>query len=109
MDDDRSVVGVDEPEFDHVGGAKGQGRARAARAARDEVIASVTSGLTVGEGQTLEALLDKLVAARVASRIEKRRSGESGPWWCRTCDFASCGRPTGNCPAQVTASQMFTQ
>lgn len=89
--------------------AKGKRRARAARAAREQVIASATKGLTVGEGNTLEALLDKLIAARVASRIEKRRSGERAPWWCRTCDFASCGRPTGNCPAQLTASQMSTQ
>lgn len=89
--------------------AKGHGRARAARAARDEVITSATTGLTVSEGQTLEALLNKLIATRVASRIDNRRTGKNGPWWCRTCDFTACGRPTGNCPAQVTAAQMPTQ
>ena len=53
-------------------------------------------------------LLGKLVEARVASRIERRRSGESGPWWCRTCDFAACGRPEGRCPAQLTAGNAFS-
>ncbi len=86
----------------------GQRRAREARAARDQVIASTTSGLTVQEGQTLEALLDKLVSARVASRVERRRTEQGGAWWCRTCDFAACGRPQGRCPAQVTAAQAFT-
>ena len=88
---------------------KGLRRAREARAARAEVIASATSGLTVDESQTLETLLDKLVSARVASRVERRRAGQSGAWWCRTCDFAACGRLEGSCPAQVTAAQAFTQ
>ena len=87
----------------------GQRRAREARAARDEVIASATSGLTIAEGQALEALLDKLVSARVTSRLERRRTEESGAWWCRTCNFAACGRPEGRCPAQVTAAQACTQ
>ena len=88
---------------------KGQRRAREARSARGALIADATSGLTIDERRTLEALLQKLVSARVASRLERRRAGESGAWWCRTCDFAACGRPTGTCPAQVTAAQMFTQ
>jgi DNA-binding MarR family transcriptional regulator len=87
----------------------GQRRAREARAARDEVIASATSGLTITEGQTLEALLDKLVSARVTSRLERQRTEEGGAWWCRTCNFAACGRPEGRCPAQVTAAQACTQ
>jgi DNA-binding MarR family transcriptional regulator len=87
----------------------GQRRAREARTARDEVIASATSGLTIAEGQTLEALLDKLVSARVTSRLERRRTEEGGAWWCRACNFAACGRPEGRCPAQVTAAQACTQ
>ena len=57
----------------------------------------------------LEGLLVKLVEARVASRIERRKAGESGAFWCRTCDFAACGRPEGRCPAQVTAERAFNQ
>ena len=56
-----------------------------------------------------EELLDKLVSARVESRVEQRRAGEPGAWWCRTCDFAACGRPEGRCPAQVTAARVFGQ
>jgi DNA-binding MarR family transcriptional regulator len=88
---------------------KGRRRARAARTARDEVIAGATSGLTTDEGQILESLLDKLVSAQVVGRVERRRAGQSGAWWCRTCDFAACGRHEGRCPAQVTAKQTFTQ
>ena len=88
---------------------KGQRRALQARAARDEVIVSAINSLNVSEGQSLEALLDKVVSARVARRIERRRAGEGGAWWCRTCDFAACGRPQGRCPAQVTAMQAVTQ
>jgi DNA-binding MarR family transcriptional regulator len=89
--------------------ARGHGRAREARAARDTIIRDATSGLSIAEARTLEALLDKLVSARVASRLERRRAGENGAWWCRTCDFAACGRPTGRCPAQVAGAQAFPQ
>ena len=67
-----------------------------------------TGGLTADEATLLEGLLAKLVEARVASRIERRKAGESGAWWCRTCDFAACGRPEGRCPAQVTAGSAFS-
>ena len=87
----------------------GQRRARKARAARDEVIASATSSLNIDERQTLEALLDKLVSARVTSRLERRRTEETGAWWCRACNFAACGRPAGRCPAQATAARAITQ
>ncbi len=89
--------------------ARGRRRARQARAARDDVIASATSGLTVEEGRDLEVLVAKLVAARVASRLERRQTEPSGAWWCRTCDFIACGRAAGLCPAQATAAQSPTQ
>jgi DNA-binding MarR family transcriptional regulator len=87
----------------------GRVRARAARAARDEMVGQATAGLTTDEATLLEGLLAKLVEARVASRIERRQAGESGAWWCRTCDFAACGRPEGRCPAQLTAANAFSQ
>ncbi len=86
----------------------GRRRARAARAARDQVIHAAISGLGRQEGESLERLLDKVVRARVASRVERRKAGESGAWWCRTCDFAACGRPEGRCPAQLTAAKTFS-
>lgn len=85
--------------------SEGQRRAREARAARDEVIASATNDLALNDCHALEALLERLVSAQVGSRIERRRQGESGAWWCRTCDFASCGRPQGACPAQLAAAR----
>ncbi|MHB1535002.1 MAG: MarR family winged helix-turn-helix transcriptional regulator [Acidimicrobiales bacterium] len=88
---------------------RGHRRARKARAARDKIIADATSALSVAETQTLEALLAKLVSARVARRLERRRAGETGAWWCRTCDFAACDRPSGRCPAQVAGAQAFPQ
>ncbi len=82
---------------------------REAREARDGVVQQATGGLTTDEAAVLEGLLGKLVEARVASRIERRKAGESGAWWCRTCDFAACGRPEGRCPAQVTAERAVNQ
>ena len=86
----------------------GRRRAAAARAARDRVVQRATGVLSGDEAALLEGLLGKLVEARVASRIERRRAGESGPWWCRTCDFAACGRPEGRCPAQLTAEKALS-
>ena len=37
-----------------------------------------------------------------------RARGVDDLWgFCRTCDFAACGRPEGRCPAQVTAEKAF--
>lgn len=79
--------------------AHGRRRAAAARAARDAVLHQATRGLDETEAAALEQLLAKLTEARVAARIERRQAGGSGAWWCRTCDFAACGRPDGHCPA----------
>ncbi|HRI99021.1 MAG TPA: hypothetical protein PLZ93_25570, partial [Nocardioides sp.] len=64
---------------------------------------------TEAEAASLEGLLERLVSARVEARIEGRRAGQTGAWWCRTCDFAACGRPEGRCPAQVTAARVVGQ
>jgi DNA-binding MarR family transcriptional regulator len=89
--------------------AMGRRRARQARSARDEIIASATTGLSPEEARALELLLAKLVASRVARRAERRQADPTGARWCRTCGFGACGRPAGRCPAQVTASQLFTR
>jgi MarR family transcriptional regulator, negative regulator of the multidrug operon emrRAB len=82
----------------------GQRTSRAARAARDLVVQQTTAGLSGAEAATLERLLARLVGARVAVRIERRRAGDRGPWLCRTCDMTACGRPDGRCPAQAAAA-----
>jgi DNA-binding MarR family transcriptional regulator len=85
----------------------GRRRVRAARAARAEVLARATEDLDPTEAEALEGLLERLVAARVRDRVRRRaEGGGGGAWWCRTCDFAACGRPDGRCPAQVTAAAM---
>jgi DNA-binding MarR family transcriptional regulator len=89
--------------------AAGGRRARAAREARTEVLRRAAEGLTVDEAEALEGLLARLVEGRVASRLEQRRAGEGGAWWCRTCDFAACGRPEGRCPAQRTAAALRSE
>ncbi len=81
---------------------KGRARAARARAARDSLVASSTTGLTPAERRSLEPLLAKMTEARVRARLEQRRQGETGPWWCRTCDFTACGRDEGRCPARAT-------
>jgi MarR family transcriptional regulator, negative regulator of the multidrug operon emrRAB len=90
--------------------AAGRRTATAARGARDAVVQETTRGLSPSEAADLEQLLTKLVAARVEARVERRRDeGDSPAWWCRTCDFAACGRPDGRCPAQVTAQRLQGQ
>ena len=90
--------------------ARGRRRAAAARTARDAVIQrdDQRPGRRGGR-RCSKPCSAKLVAARVAGRIDRRRQGEAGAWWCRTCDFAACGRPEGRCPAQVTAAALWSE
>jgi DNA-binding MarR family transcriptional regulator len=91
----------------------GRERARAARAARDAVVHQAVTGLDPEQAAELETLLDRVVQTRVEQRVEqrveRRQAGEGAAWWCRTCDFAACGRTEGRCPAQVTASRLLGQ
>jgi DNA-binding MarR family transcriptional regulator len=84
--------------------AAGRRRARAGRAARDDMVRTTTAGLDADDAAMLERLLERLVEARTAARIDRRRAGERGPWLCRTCDMTACGRPEGRCPAQRTTA-----
>jgi DNA-binding MarR family transcriptional regulator len=87
----------------------GRRRARAGRAARDQVIRTTTAELDHTDATLLEDLLARLVEARVAARIQARTTGESGPWLCRACDMTACGRPEDRCPAQVTVRRPTSQ
>jgi DNA-binding MarR family transcriptional regulator len=89
--------------------AAGRRRAAEARAARDAVVSETTGGLDPDEATALEGLLARLVQARTEARLARRRHGQTGAWWCRTCDFAACGRLEGRCPAQVTAASVLSQ
>lgn len=97
-------VGADRRRVEVRLTSQGRRRAAAARAARDAVVRETTTGLDADQVVALEELLTVLVQARVSARIRRRRAGEpGGAWWCRTCDFAACGRPEGRCPAQASA------
>jgi MarR family transcriptional repressor of emrRAB len=84
---------------------KGRRRAAGARRARDRVVEDTLADLDDAEAATLEGLLEQLVRSRVATRLEGRRAGGTGPWWCRTCDFGACGRDAGRCPARTTTPE----
>ena len=98
-------VGADRRRVEVGLTARGRGRARAARAARDAIVRETTSGLDDDEAAALEALLAKLIEARVSARVADRGTGQSSAWWCRTCDFTACGRTEGRCPARATAAR----
>lgn len=100
------TAGADRRRVEVALTAAGRRRAATARAARDDVVRRTLTSLDPAETRALEELLDQLVSAGVAARVERRASGDAGgAWWCRGCDFEACGRPEGRCPAQVTAAR----
>jgi DNA-binding MarR family transcriptional regulator len=89
--------------------ARGRRAARQVHEARSEVLTQALGDLDEGQAAQLEALLDQVVRTGVRARMEGRLAGEpGGAWWCRTCDFAACGRPEGRCPAQLSAVDAWT-
>ena len=89
--------------------AEGRRRVVAARRARRSVVRRVLGDVTHQDSQMLERLLETLVAGGVGLRMEERAAGDAHAWWCRTCDFAACGRTEGRCPAQLTATRTGAQ
>ncbi len=75
-----------------------EGRRLAAEiaAARTAALGDMTAGLTVAELDSLHSLLSRVMANAV-------RTKRGGAWICRMCDFTSCERALGNCPAAETA------
>ncbi|MBB2894673.1 MarR family winged helix-turn-helix transcriptional regulator [Flexivirga oryzae] len=98
--------GADRRRVEVVLTARGRRQAAGARRAQLAVIRQATDGLDAAEAATLERLLARLVESRVGERFARRAEGDSPAWWCRTCDFASCGRGDGRCPAQTTAARL---
>jgi DNA-binding MarR family transcriptional regulator len=83
---------------------EGRRRARRARAARTAVARGMLADLHDADAEQLERILHALIAAGVRARMRTRAAGNAAAWWCRTCDFAACGRPEGRCPAATTAA-----
>lgn len=68
--------------------------------ARAQAIESSIDGFGRDDRRVLVNLLETLVATLTAQRLDDRVRGRAlGAWLCRMCDFSSCGRPQGRCPA----------
>jgi DNA-binding MarR family transcriptional regulator len=87
--------------------AAGRALSRRITAARATAIGAALEGLTDKDRRALLTLVETLTATVTTQRLEEReRSGEAAAWLCRVCDFASCGRAEGECPA-ANAAQAF--
>lgn len=82
-------------------GRRASHRATTARAqAVDEVLGS----LTATERKALTPLVEQLLSAVVAGRLEARQRDEAPTGFlCRLCDPNACGRTEGDCPALTAA------
>jgi hypothetical protein len=61
--------------------------------------------LSQDQREGLAAVADRLLSTITEKRLNDRDRGHipAGGWLCRLCDFTACGRPSGACPALVTA------
>lgn len=83
--------------------AAGRAVSRKITVARATAIEAALDGLGDNDRRALLALVDTLVTTVTAQRLGAREDGdEPAGWLCRLCDFASCGRPLGECPAAGT-------
>jgi len=72
--------------------------------ARAVAIGAALEGLADNDRRSLLTLAETLVATVTTQRLEARQRGdETAAWLCRVCDFASCGRSEGKCPAANAA------
>ncbi|MDQ6927813.1 MAG: MarR family transcriptional regulator, partial [Actinomycetota bacterium] len=80
--------------------AAGRALSRRITEARAAAISATLEGLAGKDRRVLLELVETLVTTVTAQRLEARTRGdEPAGWLCRVCDFASCGRPEGECPA----------
>lgn len=100
--DGRTVAAVLTP--------RGKRLARRTREARRAALSGVLDGLDAHEQAQLTAIAEKLVAAVVSNRLDRRAAGDdpAGGWLCRLCDPGACGRPDGTCPAAAAAVDWTT-
>jgi hypothetical protein len=84
--------------------ASGRALSRKVTTARATAIEASLEALNADDRRALSVLIDTLVGAVTVQRLDGREQGaEYGGWLCRMCDFASCGRPLGQCPAANAA------
>lgn len=84
--------------------AQGRALSRKVTAARVRAIESALEGLGNIDRRALLELVEALTTALTAQRLDARQHGNApARWMCRLCDFASCGRTHGECPAANAA------
>lgn len=84
----------------------GRALSRKVTRARAGAIEAALDGLSSVDREALLALVDNLIATVTVRRLRDRELGDDpAGWLCRLCDFASCGRPQGTCPAADAAQQ----
>lgn len=79
---------------------RGSDAARRVLAARRAVIETLLGELSTSERERLTPLLERLLHALTAARLDERAHSKTPPggWLCRLCDFSACGRDQGACP-----------
>lgn len=79
---------------------RGTGAARRVLAARRAATDALLAGLSPAESESLTPLLERLLHALTAARLDERARSKTPPggWLCRLCDFSACGRDEGACP-----------
>jgi DNA-binding MarR family transcriptional regulator len=77
---------------------KGKRLAGQLAAARAEALKGALAALSPAEQRTLHALMGRVMASIVHSK-------DGGPWICRLCDLAACGRDAGLCPTANAAAE----
>lgn len=84
--------------------ASGRALSRKVTMARATAIEESLDALNANDRHALSVLVDTLVGTVTVQRLDGREHGAEYPGWlCRLCDFASCGRPLGQCPAANAA------
>lgn len=87
----------------------GRTRSREVTVARATAIEASLDGLGGGDRHALLTLVDTVIATLTTQRLAAReRNDVPAGWLCRLCDFASCGRPEGRCPAANAAQANST-
>jgi DNA-binding MarR family transcriptional regulator len=84
---------------------RGRAAARRTLRARARAVERTLDGLTDAQQRSLTMLAERLTSDMAGLRLAARAEGgpPAGGWLCRLCDFETCGRPEGRCPAAARA------
>jgi MarR family transcriptional regulator, negative regulator of the multidrug operon emrRAB len=84
--------------------ASGRALSQKITVARAAAIEAALEGMGSDDRRALIALVENLITTVTTQRLDARARGDTPTGWlCRLCDFESCGRPHGECPAANAA------